>query len=109
MCKSVPQFPNNTQPRIPEPFLPGNTLFPDVPHVPQERRLIMNEKELQTILDRSGYKIPPYRMGCMMKSASKIIDILFGSCPVAYTAQEAKIILDIVDRIRETAVNGREA
>ena len=61
---------------------------------------------IKTILEESGYKIPPYRMNHMVKSATKIVEILFGSGPVSYTAKESQMILDLVKTMVEKAVEG---
>lgn len=66
----------------------------------------MNET-VKTILEASGYKIPPYRMNCMVKDVSKICSILLGTGPISYTADEARVILDMVEAIRSKAVTGR--
>lgn len=67
-----------------------------------------NDKEIQTILERSGYKIPPYRMTCIAKDAAKIAAILFGGSTVAYTAEEAVMLLELAKIIHRKAVNGHE-
>lgn len=67
-----------------------------------------NEKDIQTILDRSGYKIPPYRMACVAKDAAKIAAILFGGSVVSYTAEEAAMLLELSEIIYRKAVNGNE-
>lgn len=64
---------------------------------------------IKTILEESGYKIPPYRMNHMVKSATKIVEILFGSGPVSYTAKESQMILELVKFIHNKAVEGHDA
>ena len=70
--------------------------------------MMANEKDIQTILERSGYKIQPYSMACVAKDAAKIVGILFGNGAVAYTAEEASMLLDLAKLIHGKAVNGNE-
>lgn len=48
--------------------------------------------------ERLGYRIPPYRLSCMSKSVSKIIQELTSPSPVMYSAEEARFILRQVEK-----------
>ncbi len=42
-------------------------------------------------MERSGYRIPPYRLACMAKTAAKILQAVSEGGPVAYTLSEARL------------------
>lgn len=54
------------------------------------------EDNVKTILERSGYKIPPYRLTCMTKTVAKIMAVINDNGPISYTAYEAQMIMDMV-------------
>lgn len=62
-----------------------------------------------TVLERTGYKIPPYRLMCMSKSLSKIIQELMSPSPVMYSVDEALIILEQAAAMVRKGGNGDEA
>ena len=62
----------------------------------------MNEsKDIAAVMERTGLKIPPYRLSCMSKTASKIVHILTNPSPVMKSAKEMAITLDMVRFILE--------
>lgn len=62
----------------------------------------MNEnKDVAAVMERTGFKIPPYRLACMSKTASKIVHILTNPSPVMMSANETAITLDMVRFILE--------
>lgn len=65
-----------------------------MPTVPTKEDIDLDDN-VKTILERSGYKIPPYRLTCMANTASKIVALINDKSPISYTANEAKMILDI--------------
>lgn len=50
------------------------------------------------VFERMGYRIPPYRLSCMSKSVSKILQELTSPTPVLYSADEARFILEQVKK-----------
>ncbi|HCA29766.1 MAG TPA: hypothetical protein DEP23_09470 [Ruminococcaceae bacterium] len=66
----------------------------------------MSDKELQSVMERTGYKIPPYRLACISKTASKIVQMLTNPSPIMLTANETNITLDMVRFILERGENG---
>ena len=59
-------------------------------------------------ISKRSWSAPPYRMACVAKDAAKIVGILFGNGAVAYTAEEASMLLDLAKLIHGKAVNGNE-
>ena len=64
----------------------------------------MTEKEAGTILERSGYRIPPYRLACMAKTAAKILQAV----SVAYTLSEARLVLEMAGILLEKGAAEQE-
>lgn len=52
--------------------------------------MMANEKDIQTILERSGYKIPPYRMACVAKDAAKIVGLCI-ACFIRKTSRNSRL------------------
>lgn len=102
MCKTVPQSHRGTRTRMNTGFSCG-TGCPTDSHMSHGKGEIsvsstagVTEKEVCTILERSGYRIPPYRLTYMAKTAVKILQTLCETGPVSYTAKEARTILRMV-------------
>lgn len=63
-------------------------------------------KDVSAVLERTGFKIPPYRLAHISKTASKIVQILTSPSPVMMSLDEANITLDIVRTLLERGGQG---
>jgi hypothetical protein len=63
-------------------------------------------KDVSAVLERTGYKIPPYRLSHISKTVSKIVQILTSPSPVMMSVNEANIVLDIVKATLERGEQG---
>ena len=90
-------------------FFVWDSLSHGVPQCPtKERGKDMTEKEAGTILERSGYRIPPYRLACMAKTAAKILQAVSEGGPVAYTLSEARLVLEMARILLEKGAAEQE-
>lgn len=61
----------------------------------------MNETTNRTLLEASGYKIPPFRLARMSDVANKIVKLVLTDTMCAFTAEEARIILAVAQETVE--------
>ena len=61
----------------------------------------MQSGDVRTILQNSGYRIPPYRLKNMSETASKIVKLITCNPVCGYTNEEARFILRTVSEIIE--------
>ena len=57
----------------------------------------MNETTKRTLLEASGYRIPPYRLVRMSDVANRIVKLILTDTMCSFTAEEAKIILQVAE------------
>lgn len=53
----------------------------------------------KTLLEASGYHIPPYRLARMSDLSNKIVKMIMTDGVVAFTADEAKLILHLAGEV----------
>lgn len=63
----------------------------------------MDETTKKTLLEASGYRIPPFRLARMSDVANKIVKLVLTDTMCAFSADEARIILEVA---RETVERG---
>lgn len=61
----------------------------------------MASETVRTILQNSGYRIPPYRLMRMSDTAAKIVKLLTCDPALGYTNEEARFILRTVSEVIE--------
>ena len=57
----------------------------------------MDETTKKTLLEASGYRIPPYRLARMSDVANRIVKLILTDTMCSFTAEEAKIILQVAE------------
>lgn len=57
----------------------------------------MDETTKKTLLEVSGYRIPPYRLVRMSDVANRIVKLILTDTMCSFTAEEAKIILAVAE------------
>ncbi|MGN0800692.1 MAG: hypothetical protein ACI4NU_09730 [Christensenellales bacterium] len=59
----------------------------------------MNNDDIKSAIARKGYKILPYQLDVITKTASKVISILCGCTQMVLSADDALMVLDIARSI----------
>lgn len=57
------------------------------------------EKNVRTLLEASGYRIPPYRLAQMSKTVSKMMDLLTCNPACSYSATEVHYMLRVTNEM----------
>lgn len=57
----------------------------------------MDETTKKTLLEASGYRIPPFRLARMSDVANRIVKLILTDTMCSFTAEEAKIILQVAE------------
>ena len=76
-----------------------------VPHPHKERKNM--EHKVKTVLEASGYRIPPYRMAKMAKTISKIMELITCDVSMGYTSNEARYMLQLAETMVTDAEEDR--
>lgn len=61
----------------------------------------MSDKKIQTVVERTGYKISPYRLAQISKTVAKVMQIVTNPTPTLLTTEEVNLTLDVVKYLIE--------